>query len=264
MTKFIGGATMTGEWLHGIAADLRIGFLFSTGFPLSHPAEIGGSDIARASWTLPVIGMLIGLIGALVYWLADEVHLPPLVGAGLALAATLAATGCLHEDGLADTFDGLGGSSRERKLEIMRDSRIGAYGACALALSLILRVGALASLAGPAPVALALIASHAAARAMLPAFMRLVPPARPDGLAAAAGRPPRASAVTAALLGLIFLILGLGMNKGIAALLLLLVVFSLMRWLCLKQIGGQTGDVAGALEQIGEIVVLLTASADQA
>src|SRR6266853_883622 len=82
-----------------------------------------------------------GLLGALVYWIAFRINLPPLVGAALAVTATLAATGCLHEDGLADTFDGLGGGAgRERKLEIMRDSRIGTYGACALVMSLLLRV----------------------------------------------------------------------------------------------------------------------------
>jgi adenosylcobinamide-GDP ribazoletransferase len=253
---------MTGDWLRGIATDLMIGLLFSTRFPIAHSEPIRGSDIARASWTLPVIGGLIGLVGASVYWVAYELNLPPMAGAGLALAATLTATGCLHEDGLADTFDGFGGAtSRERKLEIMRDSRIGTYGACALALSLILRIGLLAGLAGPAPVALALIASHAAARALMPAFLRLVPPARPDGLAADAGRPSLPGLVSAALLGVIVLIFGLGAFKAVVALALLLALFGFMRRACLKQIGGQTGDVTGALEQLGEIVVLLTAAA---
>src|SRR5450631_1119418 len=175
-------------WLRGVAADLKIGMLFSTRFPLSHATPIGGADIARASWALPVIGALIGLVGAAVFWIAFRFDLPPLVDAGLAVAATLAATGCLHEDGLADTFDGFGGRGRERKLEIMRDSRIGTYGACALAMSLLLRVGALASLAAPGPVTLALIAAHSGARALLPLFLALVPPARPDGLSADAGR----------------------------------------------------------------------------
>src|ERR1700681_435483 len=130
----------TKAWLRGVAGDLKIGVLFSTRLPLPHPTPIGGADIARASWALPVVGMLIGLLGALVYGIAFHFNLPPLVGAALAVAATLAATGCLHEDGLADTFDGFGGGSdRERKLEIMRDSRIGTYGACALAMSLLLR-----------------------------------------------------------------------------------------------------------------------------
>jgi adenosylcobinamide-GDP ribazoletransferase len=252
-------------WLRDVGADLKIGMLFATRFPLRHAAPIGGADIARTSWTLPAIGALIGLLGAATYWIAVRLNLPPLLGATLAVAATLAATGCLHEDGLADTFDGFGGGgSRERKLEIMRDSRIGTYGACALALSLLLRVGALASLADPGPVALALIAAHAGARAMLPLFLALVPPARPDGLAADAGRPSPARVVVAALLGIVLLLASLGGAGSLRALVGLLLALGVMRTLCLRQIGGQTGDTAGALEQIGEIAVLLTAVAYRA
>jgi len=251
-------------WLRGVAADLKIGVLFATRFPLRHAAPIGGADIARASWTLPAIGVLVGLAGAAVYWIAMRLDLPPLIGATLAVAATLAATGCLHEDGLADTFDGFGGASRERKLEIMRDSRIGTYGACALALSLMLRVGALASLADPGAVTLALIAAHAGARATLPLFLALVPAARPDGLAADAGRPSPARVVVAALLGIVLLLASLGGAGSLRALVGLLLALGVMRTLCLRQIGGQTGDTAGALEQIGEIAVLLTAVAYRA
>jgi adenosylcobinamide-GDP ribazoletransferase len=252
----------TETWLRGVAGDLKLGMLFSTRFPISHSTPIGGADIARASWTLPLVGVLIGLVGAFAYGIAFRFNLPPLVGAALAIAATLAATGCLHEDGLADTFDGFGGGSdRERKLEIMRDSRIGTYGACALAMSLVLRVGALASLTAPGQVALALIAAHAGARATLPLFLRSVPPARPDGLSAEAGRPSQTNVAVAALLGLVVLLLSLGAARSVVALVSLLVVFGVMRRLCLQQIGGQTGDAAGALEQIGEIAVLLAAVA---
>jgi adenosylcobinamide-GDP ribazoletransferase len=256
---------MIDTWLRGVAADLTTGTLFATRFPLPHAAPIGGADIARASWTLPAIGALIGLLGAAAYWIAVRLNLPPLLGATLAVTATLAATGCLHEDGLADTFDGFGGGrSRERKLEIMRDSRIGTYGACALALSLMLRIGALASLADPGAVALALIAAHAGARATLPLFLALVPPARPDGLGADAGRPSPASVAVAALLGIVLLLASLGGAGSLVALAGLLLMLGVMRALCLRQIGGQTGDTAGALEQIGEIVVLLTAVACRA
>jgi adenosylcobinamide-GDP ribazoletransferase len=252
-------------WLRGVAADLRIGVLFATRIPLPHATPVGGADVAGASWTLPVIGALIGLLGASVYRLAFAFDLPPLIGAALAVATTLLVTGCLHEDGLADTLDGFGGGGdRERKLEIMRDSRIGTYGACGLVLSLFLRVGALASLAGPAPVALALIAAHAGARAMLPLFLALVPPARSDGLSAGAGRPTPTNAAAAVLLGFVFLLASFGTARSVVALLLLLAGLAVVRRLCLRQIGGQTGDVAGALEQLGEIVILLTAVAERA
>jgi adenosylcobinamide-GDP ribazoletransferase len=255
---------MTEGWLRGVADDLKIGLLFSTRFPLARSTPIAGADIARASWALPAVGMLIGLLGALAYWISFHFGLPALVGAALAVGATLALTGCLHEDGLADTCDGFGGGTRERKLEIMRDSRVGTYGACALAMSLLLRVSALASLAGPGPVALGLIAAHGGARAMVPLFLRLVPPARSDGLSADTGRPPVTSVAVAGLLGFAVLLCSLGTGRAVVALLLLLAVVAFLRWLCLRQIGGQTGDTAGALEQIGEIVVLLVAAAGHA
>jgi adenosylcobinamide-GDP ribazoletransferase len=255
----------TGAWLRGIAGDLKIGLLFSTRFPLPHATPIGGADVARASWGLPVIGALIGLLGAFAYWMAFRLGLPPLLCAALAIGATMASTGCLHEDGLVDTCDGFdGGGSPERKLEIMRDSRIGTYGACALGLSLLLRAGALASLAGPGPVALALVAAHAGARATLPPFLALVPAARPDGLSADAGRPSQTNVMVAAALGLVLLLWSLGAAGSVIAILWLLIALGGMRWLCLRQIGGQTGDTAGALEQIGEIAVLLTAVANLA
>jgi adenosylcobinamide-GDP ribazoletransferase len=247
--------------LHELMTDLKVGLLFATRIPIPHDAPIAGPEVARSAWALPVAGILVGLASALVYLIAWRWALPGIVAAGLALAASMAMTGCLHEDGLADTLDGLGGRDRERKLEIMRDSRIGTYGACALILSVLLRAGALASLSAPGRVALALLAAHAGARAVLPAFMRVVPPARPDGLAADAGRPPGGAAATAAAIGLAVAIVTIGFGKALVALLLLLAAMAFMRWLCRQQVGGQTGDVVGALEQIGEVIVLLVAAA---
>src|SRR5215469_12063217 len=102
------------ERLRGIARDLKVCLLFATCVPIAHDAPVDGAEIARGSWALPLIGALIGAVGAVVYAVAYRVGLPPLVGAGLALVTTVAITGCLHEDGLADTVDGLlGGSVRE-------------------------------------------------------------------------------------------------------------------------------------------------------
>jgi adenosylcobinamide-GDP ribazoletransferase len=245
-----------------LATDLKVIMMFATRLPFRQTAPVAGGDIARASWALPVIGALLGSAGALVYWVGSGIGLHPAPAAALALAATLAATGCLHEDGLADTADGFGGSGdRARKLEIMRDSRLGTYGACALAMSFLLRWSALASIADPGLAALVLVAAHGAARAILPAFMRFVPPARRDGLAAAAGRPPSQCVGAAALLGVAMLGLGLGPVAAAVALVLLAAVALVMARLTINQIGGQTGDVLGALEQSGEIVILLTAAA---
>jgi adenosylcobinamide-GDP ribazoletransferase len=177
------------------------------------------------------------------------------------LLATLIITGCLHEDGLADTADGFGGGrDGARKLEIMRDSRLGTYGACAIVMSLFLRWAAMSAIASPIAVAAALIAAHVAARAALPAFMRFVLPARTDGLSARAGQPALRCVVIAVLLGVLTLGLVLGLAATAISLVLAAVASLFMARLSVRQIGGQTGDVLGALEQIIEIVILLTAA----
>ena len=249
-------------WTSGLATDLKISILFCTRLPLRHSAPIDSGDIARATWAFPIAGALVGCVGALAYGVALEVGLPPMIAAALALAATLLVTGCLHEDGLADAADGFGGGQhRERKLEIMRDSRLGTYGACALVMSLVLRWTAVTAIASPMPVALALIAAHTSARAALPAFMRFVPPTRLDGLSAQAGQPTLRRVAAAVLLGVLMLGISLGLAATMIGLILAASATLFMAWLSMRQIGGQTGDVLGALEQIIEIVILLTAVA---
>jgi len=253
----------TGASISGLSTDLKTGLAFLTRLPfLGSEATWTGSDIARASWTFPIVGAGIGALGALIYWLAHGLGLHAFVCGVLAVAATLLVTGCLHEDGLADTADGFGGgTSPARKLEIMRDSQLGTYGAAALTLSLMLRVGAIASLAEPALVAPALIAAHAGARAVMPVFMRRVPRARQDGLSADAGEPPQQSSVLAVAIGVVVVLLCLGFGATLVTVLLLAVAIGLLAWLSIGQIGGQTGDVLGAVEQVSEIVILLVAAA---
>lgn len=241
--------------------DVRAGLGFYTRLPVA-PSPLDGGALAHALWTGPLVGVLVGGIGATAYGLAAALGLSPWLAAAFAVGTVIAITGGLHEDGLADTLDGFGGGATpERKLAIMRDSRIGTYGVSALVLALILRVGALASLADAALVLSALVAAHAASRAALPAFMTWVPPARTDGLSAGAGRPSGASAVAAMALGVIALGFGLGPARGAVAFMLIGLAGIAMAWLCRRQIGGQTGDVLGALQQIGEILVLMTAAA---
>ena len=235
--------------LSGLSTDLKTGLAFLTRLPVRSQSATG-DDILSASWTFPVIGAGIGAAGSL----------DAFVGGVFAVVATLLLTGCLHEDGLADTADGFGaGASIERKLAIMRDSQIGTYGAVALALSLMLRVGAIASLADPALVAAALIAAHSGARVAMLVFMRRVPSARDDGLSAGAGVPPQGSAIAGVAISIVVLLLCLGLGATLVALLLLAAAGGAMAWLSLRQIGGQTGDVLGAFEQAAEILILLTA-----
>lgn len=250
------------ELLKDIVDDLRMAAAFVTILPLGSSKPAADGAIARATWALPVAGLLVGCVGALVYKVTSRFGLTPNLAALLALATTSLITGALHEDGLADTADGLGGGrTRERKLEIIRDSRIGTYGVCALILSFGLRWSALAAIANPWAVALALCAAHAAARAGVPAFMSLVPPARPDGLAARAGAPAGRSVAIAFAIGTFALALALGPAKALVGLVLLSLAGLILARLAIRQIGGQTGDILGAFEQVGEILILLVAAA---
>ncbi|ESX25790.1 cobalamin synthase [Mesorhizobium sp. LSJC264A00] len=261
--------------------DVALCLVFFTRLPLP-VFDLRGRSLADAIWAAPVAGLAVAVAGAVVYAAGVQLGLAPGPAAALALAATLLATGCLHEDGLSDVADGFGGGkTRDKKLEIMRDSRIGTYGAAALGLSMLIRWSALSQLAtygaaalglsmlirwsalsqlaNPTSVLFALIAAHAASRGLLGAFMHLAPAARSDGLSAGAGTVSAQTAVLGAVLGAIPL-LTLGLGGAFAALILLALVFSALRALCLNQIGGHTGDTIGALQQLGEITVLLVAS----
>ncbi len=249
-------------WSSGLAGDIRTSIQICTRLPLPSSALPVNLDLPGASWAFPVAGSIVGGAGALAFWGASALRLPPMLAAALALVVTLLATGCLHEDGLADTADGFGGGwDRARKLEIMHDSHLGVYGVCALVMSLLLRWSALAAFASPASAAVGLMAAHIMARATLPAFMHFVPPARADGLSAEAGQPGVRSAAAAGLLGALALTFTLGFPAMFIGLVLATSAGLLMAWLCMKQIGGQTGDVLGALEQVIEILILLTAVA---
>jgi adenosylcobinamide-GDP ribazoletransferase len=249
-------------WVGNRAGEIRTAVIFSTRLPLPAFAAAGEATIGQAIWALPLAGLLVGGAGAIVYAIAHRLGVPAWPAAALTVAATLVLTGCLHEDGLADTADGFGGgATRERKLDVMRDSRIGAYGVCALVVSILIRAGVLASLADPGSVAWALIAAHGAGRATLPVLMFLVPPARADGLSVTAGQPPREQAIAGAVLGIVILVVCLGLESALIAAVLLAFAVAVVARLSTAQIGGQTGDVLGALEQVGEILVLLVAAA---
>jgi adenosylcobinamide-GDP ribazoletransferase len=251
---------ISNTWLEQRAEELKASVVFSTRLPLLRATPIAGGALAKATWAFPVAGLLVGLVGAAIYGLVHHMGLPPWPAAALSVAATLLATGCLHEDGLADTVDGFGGGkTREQKLDIMRDSHIGAYGVCALVLALLLRVGAIASIATTVPVGWALLASHGGGRAAMTMLMYLLPPARSDGLSFDAGRPSGDSVAAAGAIGCAILAICLGPWRGIAALFVLLIVIALMTWLSSEQIEGQTGDTLGAVEQVSEILILLIA-----
>jgi adenosylcobinamide-GDP ribazoletransferase len=242
---------------------LGSGFAVATGFltriPVAHPP--GGLRLADAAWAFPLVGAGIGAVATLVFLLAQLCGLGAWPAALLALLGGLVLTGALHEDGLADAVDGLcGGGNREEKLAIMRDSRLGAFGGLALVLSVLLRAAALAQLGEALHAGLALIAAHAASRALLPTAMRLAAPARAEGLAAAAGRPGAAAAIAAAAIGAAIALAALGPAQGALALGLAAIAVVAAAVLARRQIGGYTGDTLGACQQVAEIVILLVAA----
>lgn len=239
-----------------VLQDLKVAALFLTSIPVRVDDRVTMRDLARAVYLFPVMGAVVGLLGGAVFTVASLLGLPTLPGALLALAAMILATGGLHEDGLADTADSLGaGPDREKALAIMRDSRIGSFGAMALILSLVGRVSALAPIYDPVLLTKVLVAAGMASRALMPVVMLLQPSARATGLAAEAGRPEPLRVAIGAALALVacaLLIPKLALIAvGVAALGGLLVA----TWLG-RRLGGCTGDTLGAVQQVAEIAFL--------
>jgi adenosylcobinamide-GDP ribazoletransferase len=241
------------------ARDIADALRFFTRLPIPQRDE-ARLVINRIAWAAPLAGAIVGLIAAAVLAATQILHLPGLVSAGLATAALIAATGALHEDGLADVADGFGGgSTRARKLEIMRDSRIGAYGAIALALALIVRIAALAAAlkGGYLSAAGALIMVGALSRAGALTPLAALDPARDDGAGAAAGRldlaPFAASCGVALVVAIVAGLVATGLGRAFMAVAAGATGAAAMTILAARQIGGQTGDVAGAAQQWAEI-----------
>jgi adenosylcobinamide-GDP ribazoletransferase len=245
----------------GLFADFMLATAVLTRLPVAtEPPEQGA--IAAACWAFPLVGAGVGAVAAIVFVAAELLGLATPIAAPLAVFAGILLTGAFHEDGLADTADGFGGGrDAAAKLAIMRDSRHGTYGILALIGSVGLRAAAIAVLASPLDAGMALVAAHVVSRAALPPLMRSLQSARPDGLAAAAGTPSRAAALISGVFGIAIALIFLGPGRGATALILTGIAVATMAVLARRQIGGYTGDVLGAFEQIGEIAMLLVAAA---
>ncbi len=222
--------------------DIALALALLTRLPvrLAHGAATRG---AAAAWAWPLAGAIVGGLAALGGSIALALGLPTGVVAGIVLAAGIVLTGALHEDGLADCADGFwGGWDRARRLEIMKDSHIGSYGVLALGLSLILRWSALSALIAAGHLWGPIIAAAALSRVPMTGVMHALPNARGSGLSQSTGRPAQGGAVIAAVL---------------AAALAGLAAAAIAR----ARIGGQTGDVLGATQQLAEIAALAALAA---
>jgi adenosylcobinamide-GDP ribazoletransferase len=245
-------------------AQLRTAFLVLTRLPLSRRvANQPPFPIAQTVWAFPLVGAVVGALGAVAYAGSALAGVPPPIAAICALVAMVLVTGGLHEDGLADTADGFGGgATRERKLEIMRDSRIGSFGATALILSLAARGAAIASIAQPMLVASALVVAAAWSRVAMVVLMLTLGTARSDGLAAGLGDLGPGPAITAFAIALTLAGLLLPLRTALSAIIGALLTASAMAWLARHQIRGYTGDVLGATLVVAESVAMgLIASA---
>ena len=246
--------------MNAIRTELRTlagAVLFFTRLPLPRWIGVVAADLRCAITYFPLCGALVGGFSALAWWLASLVF-PPAVAAGVALVAGVVFTGALHEDGWADVCDGFGGGhTKDRILEIMKDSHVGAYGVLGLVLLLGLRWQVLAALPG-ALVPAALVAGHALSRGMAATLMATLDYARREG-------PSKARALVVRLGGwrllcviataLVPLAL-LPWRAWWAAAALVVVRLALARWFR-SRIGGYTGDCLGAAQQLGEVVFYL-------
>ena len=248
--------TLNGWW-----RDTRVALAFLTRLPIPvPPEEVTAKDaLAKASRAFPLVGLAVGLAAGAVVLLGFWLQLGPLASALFGLATATLLTGALHEDGLADVADGFGGGvTPADKMAIMRDSRIGTFGVLAVVFSVGLRAAVLSGLFFTAgPVAAALVAAAIFSRGVLPMVMHRLDLARDDGLAHDAGHPSKTDALIALVLGGLLAFLFLDFLVGIAAVVAGSAAAAGFAWHARRQIGGYTGDVLGATQQITELAVIV-------
>jgi adenosylcobinamide-GDP ribazoletransferase len=240
-----------------IVPDLLSAFALLTRLPLPDHRGTG----AESAWAWPLVGAVLGAIAAAVASAGLWLGLTYGVTSVLVIAALAMLTGGLHEDGLSDTADGLfGGWTKERRLEIMKDSRVGSYGVLALVLVTLARwsaVNALLVFGGHWAV---LVAAGALSRAPMALIMALLPNARGSGLSHATGRPSQTTALVGMSMAVAISILLAGW-AGLVMTLAALAAGVLVSILALRRIGGQTGDILGASQQLAEVACLAVLSA---
>jgi len=248
----------------GCLADLRLAAAFLTILPVGaqydDQSRHARGDLAAAAWSFPIVGLFLGAASGLVYALTIWLGSTTWLAATLGVAVLVLLCGALHEDGLGDFADGMGGTSRERRLAIMRDSQAGNFALVVLLLVFAARIGAVAAIAVPSDVFTALLAAAAVSRAAMVVVMLMLPAARDDGLGADAGRPGRGTALAAVLTALLIALPGLGAVATAACLVGAAIGSGLIAVLALKRLGGQTGDVLGAVQLLSELASLLLIS----
>lgn len=248
-----------------IRTQLELFFIalgFFTRLPVPGWVVFAPSKLGHAVRYLPLVGWLVAAIGAAVYWLAMQL-LSVDLAVVLSMAATLRITGAFHEDGWADTCDGLGGGwTREQVLAIMKDSRIGSYGTIGLVLMLLAKYLALTNLGAEDdyPLIAGLLVAHPLSRLVAVGLMATLDYARPDddsSKSAPAARRPNATELGLATLAGVLPLMLLNPGEALAVLAVSALVMLRARRLFRRRLGGYTGDCLGAAQQVAELAIYL-------
>ena len=240
----------------GVLRGIYLSVVFLTRLPAPGWPDAARGRLAGAMWAFPIAGVIVATIAGVAYAICAELGCDPLVSAFVAVGAAIVATGGLHEDGLADLADGAWGAAEPgARLAIMSDSRIGAFGTLALILSVGIRAAALGALGQPLYVLGALVAAAALSRAAMPVVMAVLSPAKRSGLGASAGTP--STATWSAGLGIALLIALFAAPAGfVPAVAGTAAAAAVVAWFARRVIGGYTGDVLGAVQQVSEAAAL--------
>ena len=239
--------------------DIMAAAMILTRIPVQWNFE-SAPETKRSYWAFPVIGVGVAAIPGILGALLISAGLPPLASALLSLGGIALLTGGLHQDGLADVADGLGGRDPAHRLRIMRDSSIGTFGTIALIIFIMTTAVCLADLAGENPWGMlhALVASAALSRAMM--ALQRASRNTPDGtgLAHLTGKPDLSIAGFSLILGLVLAAVFVGISAALVALVIAVITTLALGWFLDKWLGGVNGDGLGATQQISETVILMT------
>ncbi|MDR6264174.1 adenosylcobinamide-GDP ribazoletransferase [Roseobacter sp. N2S] len=240
--------------------DIPAAFTLLTRLPIPVNHQLAGERAARAAWAYPLVGAVLGLIAGLIALGIAALGVSSGIAAAVALGALMMLTGGLHEDGIADCADGFGGGATlTRRLEIMKDSRVGAFGAAALIVAVLARWSGYDSIISVNWLT-GFIAVGTASRLPMVLVMYAMPLARPSGLAAQVGLVSAPTAIIAALLTIFLCLISVGL---LALPMIAIAVLSCLPlcWLAWRRIEGYTGDVLGGCQQVAEIAALATLTA---
>lgn len=236
---------------------------FLTRIPIPAGTPYSSANFNASARYFPLVGAIVGGIGALVFWLSHWLW-PTTIAIALSMAATILLTGAFHEDGFADSCDGFGGGGqREQVLAIMKDSRIGTYAAIGLIIILALKFFCLFSLATPATIVSALIFAHAFSRLLSVSYLFDFDYARDDDTSKFKPMPIRMSRdelfiACLSIMPLLFLV-------ELKRICFIFAVLALGRWAFAKymrrRLGGYTGDCLGCAQQIAEVSIYLALGA---